>query len=88
MLALELPLILLLLAPPGAGAFLEALAAKNISQKEAEFDKSYTDFVNSELLNIYTFNHTVMRNRVSECPPSQAQRQPRGHSPSARAIGM
>ncbi|XP_074792820.1 SID1 transmembrane family member 2 isoform X1 [Natator depressus] len=64
MLALELPLILLLLAPPGAGAFLEALAAKNISQKEAEFDKSYTDFVNSELLNIYTFNHTVMRNRT------------------------
>uniref|UniRef100_A0A8C0GN55 SID1 transmembrane family member 2 n=1 Tax=Chelonoidis abingdonii TaxID=106734 RepID=A0A8C0GN55_CHEAB len=41
-----------------------ALAAKNISQKEAEFDKNYTDFVNSELLNIYTFNHTVMRNRT------------------------
>uniref|UniRef100_A0A452IAZ3 Uncharacterized protein n=1 Tax=Gopherus agassizii TaxID=38772 RepID=A0A452IAZ3_9SAUR len=64
MLALELPLVLLLLAVPGAGAFPEALAAKNISQKEAEFDKNYTDFVNSELLNIYTFNHTVMRNRT------------------------
>ncbi|XP_044852822.1 SID1 transmembrane family member 2 isoform X2 [Mauremys mutica] len=65
MLALELPLVLLLLlALPGAGAFPEALAAKNISQKEAEFDKNYTDFVNSELLNIYTFNHTVMRNRT------------------------
>ncbi|XP_034610498.1 SID1 transmembrane family member 2 isoform X2 [Trachemys scripta elegans] len=62
--ALELPLVLLLLAPPGAGAFPEALAAKNISQKEAEFDKNYMDFVNSELLNIYTFNHTVMRNRT------------------------
>ncbi|XP_039352232.1 SID1 transmembrane family member 2 isoform X6 [Mauremys reevesii] len=66
MLALELPLVLLLLllALPGAGAFPEALAVKNISQKEAEFDKNYTDFVNSELLNIYTFNHTVMRNRT------------------------
>uniref|UniRef100_A0A8C3I5P3 SID1 transmembrane family member 2 n=1 Tax=Chrysemys picta bellii TaxID=8478 RepID=A0A8C3I5P3_CHRPI len=62
--ALELPLVLLLLAPPGAGAFPEALAAKNISQKEAEFDKNYMDFVNSDLLNIYTFNHTVMRNRT------------------------
>uniref|UniRef100_A0A8C3S1K7 SID1 transmembrane family member 2 n=1 Tax=Chelydra serpentina TaxID=8475 RepID=A0A8C3S1K7_CHESE len=64
MLALELPLVLLLLSRPGAGAFPEALDAKSISQKEAEFDKSYTDFVNSELLNIYTFNHTVMRNRT------------------------
>ncbi|KAM9113755.1 SID1 transmembrane family member 2 isoform 1-T1 [Pangshura tecta] len=64
MLAVGLPLVLLLLALPGAGAFPEALAVKNISQKEAEFDKNYTDFVNSELLNIYTFNHTVMRNRT------------------------
>uniref|UniRef100_A0A8C8SBP3 SID1 transmembrane family member 2 n=1 Tax=Pelusios castaneus TaxID=367368 RepID=A0A8C8SBP3_9SAUR len=61
---LALGLCLVFLAVSGAGAFPEALAAKNISQKEAEFDKTYTDAVNSELLNIYTFNHTVIRNRT------------------------
>ncbi|XP_075765832.1 SID1 transmembrane family member 2 isoform X2 [Pelodiscus sinensis] len=64
MLAPALPLALLLLAPLGAGAFLQGLAAKNISQREAEFDRTYTDAVNGELLNIYAFNHTVVRNRT------------------------
>ncbi|XP_025067742.1 SID1 transmembrane family member 2 isoform X1 [Alligator sinensis] len=60
MLALRLPLVLLLLAP----ALPESLPAKTVSQKEAEFDKIYSDWVNSELVNIYTFNHTVLRNRT------------------------
>ncbi|XP_074832973.1 SID1 transmembrane family member 2 isoform X2 [Carettochelys insculpta] len=64
MVALELHLLLLLLAPLGAAAFLQGPAAKTVSQKEAEFDKTYTDSVNSELLNFYSFNHTVMRNRT------------------------
>lgn len=61
MLALRLPLVLLLLAP----VLPEPPPAKTVSQKEAEFDKIYSDWVNSELVNIYTFNHTVLRNRVS-----------------------
>ncbi|XP_027267846.1 SID1 transmembrane family member 2 isoform X5 [Cricetulus griseus] len=42
---------------------LGALGPKNVSQKDAEFERTYADDVNSELLNIYTFNHTVTRNR-------------------------
>lgn len=56
-------LLLLLLAVPGEAA--EAGAGKTVAQKEAAFDRPYTDVVNSELLNIYAFNHTVTRNRVS-----------------------
>lgn len=47
---------------------LGALGPKNVSQKDAEFERTYADDVNSELLNIYTFNHTVTRNRVSAGP--------------------
>ncbi|XP_027267844.1 SID1 transmembrane family member 2 isoform X3 [Cricetulus griseus] len=43
---------------------LGALGPKNVSQKDAEFERTYADDVNSELLNIYTFNHTVTRNRT------------------------
>uniref|UniRef100_A0A670K1U2 SID1 transmembrane family member 2 n=1 Tax=Podarcis muralis TaxID=64176 RepID=A0A670K1U2_PODMU len=51
------PLLLLLL--PGSEA---AAGKKTVVQKEADFDKPYTDAVNGELLNIYAFNHTVTRN--------------------------
>ncbi|XP_067422276.1 SID1 transmembrane family member 2 [Emydura macquarii macquarii] len=64
MLALGLILGLWLPAVAGAGAVPQVPAAKNVSQKEAEFDKTYTDAVDSELLNIYAFNHTVTRNRT------------------------
>lgn len=42
------------------------LGPKNVSQKDAEFERTYVDEVNSELVNIYTFNHTVTRNRVRD----------------------
>ncbi|XP_019398639.1 PREDICTED: SID1 transmembrane family member 2 isoform X4 [Crocodylus porosus] len=61
MLALRLPLVLLLLLAP---ALPEPPPAKTVSQKEAEFDKVFSDWVNSELVNIYTFNRTVLRNRT------------------------
>ncbi|XP_028930607.1 SID1 transmembrane family member 2 isoform X3 [Ornithorhynchus anatinus] len=57
---LLLPL-LPLLPPASAEAFWEA---KNVSQKEGKFEVAYTDSVNSELVNIYSFNHTVTRNRT------------------------
>lgn len=44
------------------------LGPKNVSQKDAEFERIYLDEVNSELVNIYTFNHTVTRNRVRAGP--------------------
>lgn len=43
---------------------LGVLGPKNVSQKDAEFERTYVDEVNSELVNIYTFNHTVTRNRT------------------------
>ncbi|XP_053125929.1 SID1 transmembrane family member 2 isoform X2 [Hemicordylus capensis] len=53
------PLLLVLLQLlPGRAAE----ADKSVRQKEADFDKLYADAVNSELLNIYAFNHTVTRN--------------------------
>ncbi|XP_072835479.2 SID1 transmembrane family member 2 isoform X2 [Pogona vitticeps] len=39
-------------------------SGKRVVQKEADFDKPYSDAVNRELLNIYAFNHTVTRNRT------------------------
>ncbi|XP_061449121.1 SID1 transmembrane family member 2 isoform X2 [Rhineura floridana] len=63
-------LLLLLLPPPGPGSWWWSGAAaaggdvKRVVQKEADFDKLYTDTVNGQLLNIYAFNHTVTRNRT------------------------
>ncbi|XP_074072855.1 SID1 transmembrane family member 2 isoform X2 [Macrotis lagotis] len=62
MLALGLPLLVLLAAPARAAP--PPPGPKNVSQKEAEFERVYHDEVNGELLNIYTFNHTVTRNRT------------------------
>lgn len=62
MFALGLPLLALWVA--AADSHLGALGPKNVSQKDAEFEHTYVDDVNSELVNIYTFNHTVTRNRV------------------------
>lgn len=39
--------------------------AKNVVQKEAEFDVTYNDTVTSDNQTIYAFNHTVSRNKVS-----------------------
>lgn len=63
MIAWRLPLCVLLVA--AVESHLGALGPKNVSQKDAEFERTYADDVNSELVNIYTFNHTVTRNRVS-----------------------
>uniref|UniRef100_A0A7N4P555 SID1 transmembrane family member 2 n=1 Tax=Sarcophilus harrisii TaxID=9305 RepID=A0A7N4P555_SARHA len=62
MFALGLPFLVLLVAPARGDPGL--LGPKNVSQKEAEFERTYQDEVNSELVNIYTFNHTVTRNRT------------------------
>ncbi|XP_069470583.1 SID1 transmembrane family member 2 isoform X1 [Ambystoma mexicanum] len=56
-------LLWLLWAPLlGAQDIQNAPSAKIISQQDAEFDKVYSGHVNGELLNIYSFNHTVQRN--------------------------
>lgn len=75
MFALGLACLVLSVAP--VDSHLGALGPKNVSQKDAEFEHTYVDEVNSELVNIYTFNHTVTRNRVRAgagwglrfCPP-------------------
>lgn len=36
-----------------------------VKQKDGQFDTSYIDNVTSEVQIIYTFNHTVTRNKVS-----------------------
>ncbi|XP_030076426.1 SID1 transmembrane family member 2 isoform X2 [Microcaecilia unicolor] len=66
MLTLELSLMVCLLAMVSGGPqmFLEALVTKSVLQREAEFNKLYSDFVNSDLLNMYTFNHTVLQNKT------------------------
>lgn len=62
MFALGLAFLALLVA--SVESHLGALGPKNVSQKDAEFEHTYVDEVNSELVNIYTFNHTVTRNRT------------------------
>ncbi|XP_032495529.1 LOW QUALITY PROTEIN: SID1 transmembrane family member 2 [Phocoena sinus] len=62
MFALGLPFFALLVA--SVESHLGVLGPKNVSQKDAEFERTYVDEVNSELVNIYTFNHTVTRNRT------------------------
>jgi hypothetical protein len=62
MFALGLPYLVLLVA--SADSHLGVLGPKNVSQRDAEFEHTYLDEVNSLLVNIYTFNHTVTRNRV------------------------
>lgn len=55
--------LLWLLAPPPA--LPEPLdPKKNVEQKDAVFDRTYSDWVASDTLNIYAFNHTVLRNRT------------------------
>lgn len=73
MLRAPLPLLLLPLLPlpPLAGVGAAAgPAEKRVVQKEAAFEQLYGDAVNEKLLNIYAFNHSVSRNRVSRRPPA------------------
>lgn len=82
MFALRLPLLALLAA--SVHSHLGLLGPKNVSQKDAEFEHLYVDEVNSELVNIYTFNHTVTRNRV-RADPTAAPRADPLPSPQPRA---
>lgn len=85
MFALRLPLLALLAA--SVHGHLGLLGPKNVSQKDAEFEHLYADEVNSELVNIYTFNHTVTRNRVRAArpPPRAPPSPPRSPSLATRA---
>ncbi|XP_066463098.1 SID1 transmembrane family member 2 isoform X2 [Eleutherodactylus coqui] len=38
--------------------------AKEIHQKNADFNLDYNDTINSEIQNIYAFNHTMLRNKT------------------------
>ncbi|NXM38266.1 SIDT2 protein, partial [Gymnorhina tibicen] len=37
---------------------------RNVQEKEAQFNTTYIDWVDANLLNIYAFNHSVRRNRT------------------------
>ncbi|NWS22542.1 SIDT2 protein, partial [Pachyramphus minor] len=37
---------------------------RNVSETEAQFNTTYTDWVDADLLHIYAFNHSVRRNRT------------------------
>lgn len=50
------------LAPPPA--LPEPQQRRQVQEKEATFDRTYSDWVDGDLLNIYAFNHTVLRNRT------------------------
>ncbi|XP_063292142.1 SID1 transmembrane family member 2 isoform X3 [Pelobates fuscus] len=57
----SLCLLLLLLWAPGGSL---VIAEKDIQQIKAVFDREYKQYVNSELQYIYTFNHTLLRNKT------------------------
>lgn len=65
-------MLLLPLLPLAGAAAAAGPAEKRVVQKEAAFERLYGDAVNEKLLNIYAFNHTVSRNRVSRRRPSTA----------------
>ncbi|XP_035202040.1 SID1 transmembrane family member 2 isoform X4 [Oxyura jamaicensis] len=50
------------LAPPPA--LPQPQQHRRVQEKEATFDRTYSDWVDGDLLNIYAFNHTVLRNRT------------------------
>ncbi|NXJ10335.1 SIDT2 protein, partial [Odontophorus gujanensis] len=60
--ALSWALLWLLAPPPALPEPLDP--KKNVEQKDAVFDRTYSDWVASDTLNIYAFNHTVLRNRT------------------------
>lgn len=49
---------------------------RKVQEKEAQFNTTYIDWVDADLLNIYAFNHSVRRNRVSR--GGRHHRVPRG----------
>ncbi|NWT03927.1 SIDT2 protein, partial [Mionectes macconnelli] len=53
--------LLLLLPPPPV---LPQPQWRNVSETEAQFNTTYTDRVDANLLHIYAFNHSVRRNRT------------------------
>lgn len=65
----------LLALPP---AMPQPCGRPEVREKEARFNTTYSDWVNADLLNIYAFNHSVRRNRVSRrdglCPAAPPPR--------------
>ncbi|KAM6295659.1 SID1 transmembrane family member 2 isoform 2-T2 [Aegotheles albertisi] len=51
-----------LLAP--AAALPQPRGSRRVEEKEAQFNTTYADWVDADLLNIYAFNHSVRRNRT------------------------
>ncbi|XP_049655467.1 SID1 transmembrane family member 2 isoform X5 [Accipiter gentilis] len=53
-----------LLALPPSLAQTQPSGRRWVTEKEARFDTTYTDWVGADLINIYAFNHSVRRNRT------------------------
>ncbi|NWW99013.1 SIDT2 protein, partial [Caloenas nicobarica] len=53
-----------LLALPPALSLALPQEGRQVKEKEALFNTTYTDWVDADLLNIYAFNHSVRRNRT------------------------
>lgn len=70
--------VVFVLTVEGAGAEASNSSVR-VLQKDGEFDKRYVDTVTSEEQIIYTFNHTVTRNKVSSRQRLKP-RQTRDHS--------
>ncbi|XP_037265782.1 SID1 transmembrane family member 2 isoform X3 [Falco rusticolus] len=65
--ALALPLLalpLLALPPAPPPTLPRPHGPRRVLQKEAQFNTTYADWVDADLLNIYAFNHSVCRNRT------------------------
>ncbi|XP_029877476.1 SID1 transmembrane family member 2 isoform X2 [Aquila chrysaetos chrysaetos] len=58
-----LPAWVLLALPPSLAQPLPS-GRRWVTEKEARFDTTYTDWVGADLINIYAFNHSVRRNRT------------------------
>ncbi|NWU19341.1 SIDT2 protein, partial [Dyaphorophyia castanea] len=53
-----------LLPPPPVRPQPQPRRDRDVQQKEAQFNTTYIDWVDANLLNIYAFNHSVRRNRT------------------------
>ncbi|XP_040471854.1 SID1 transmembrane family member 2 isoform X2 [Falco naumanni] len=61
---LALPLLALPPTPPPTLPRAQPRGPRRVLEKEAQFNTTYADWVDADLLNIYAFNHSVCRNRT------------------------